>query len=281
MKQGLALGPDEGSMARQQRVDEVGAYHHVTARGVERRTIFIDDVDILAFLERLRRLLLELGFTCIAWALVINHFHLVVRRNAQPLSKLMARLNGPYAQEFNRRHGRVGHLFQDRFVSRVVRDEADLQGVTRYALFNPARHRVVLPRELPDYRWCGFGAAMGVRAPMDFESVAATLRVFAERPAEARIHLAAKLAELAVEVPLHVRVEEIARVACKQHGIPRDCIGARVSEATAARRDVCEAAIHDLGASAALVARVLGVSRMSVSRALSRASALQRGLTPL
>jgi REP element-mobilizing transposase RayT/AraC-like DNA-binding protein len=231
----------------------------------------MDEVDCRVFVDRLDRLICELEFTCLAWALIANHFHLVVRRNSAPLSKLMARLNGPFAQEFNRRHQRVGHLFQDRFVSRIVRDDADLQNVTRYTLFNPVKHRVVMPWELANYPWCAYGAVVGARPPLPFESVAETLRIFDESAEAARAHLDEKLEALALEVaPDAMRIESLARAACREHQLARDRIGARTTAAAVARRQICEQAVLKLGLDPLLVARVLGISRSTVHRALAR-----------
>jgi REP element-mobilizing transposase RayT len=100
--------------------------HHVIVRGVEKRTIFLDDSDCEDFLRRLDRLVGELGFECYAWSLIPNHAHLVLRRGRKPLALLMARLETGYARRFNRRYARVGHLFQDRYRSRLVEDESAL-----------------------------------------------------------------------------------------------------------------------------------------------------------
>ena len=99
-------------MARRPRDDAPGAAHHVMLRGIERRPIFLDDVDRQDFLRRLSHLVAELGFRCFAWALMPNHVHLVLRSGSVRISQLMARLGTGYARRFNERHDRVGHLFQ-------------------------------------------------------------------------------------------------------------------------------------------------------------------------
>src|SRR5512134_2440276 len=124
-------------MVRRPRDDAPGVAHHVMLRGIERRRIFADDSDHEDFLRRLSDLAPALGFRCFAWALMPNHVHLVLRSGQARISQLMARLGTGYARYFNERHARVGHLFQNRFRSRRVLDDADLMGLTLYVTRNP------------------------------------------------------------------------------------------------------------------------------------------------
>jgi REP element-mobilizing transposase RayT len=79
-------------MPRKARIDAPGALHHIIVRGIERRKIFKDDTDRINFLDRLGKVLSETGTTCFAWALIPNHFHLLLRTGACPLSTVMRRL---------------------------------------------------------------------------------------------------------------------------------------------------------------------------------------------
>lgn len=177
-------------MARGPRLDGSGAAHHVMIRGIERRKIFLDGMDEEDFLARLDRLLPEEGWRCFAWALLPNHVHLVIQSSDGRLSRLMARLNTGYARRFNIRHGRCGYLFQNRFKSRVVHDEADLQGLVRYVLRNPLDAGLVLDlKGLEAYAGCGYGALVGRRPPRPFESVGDCLSLLAADPATARVRL--------------------------------------------------------------------------------------------
>jgi REP element-mobilizing transposase RayT len=111
--------------------------YHVTNRGVARCAIFRDDVDRQLFVARLRRLAPELSWKCFVYCLMTTHFHLLVAASLEQLSTGMRRLEGPYAQQFNAKHARVGHLFQERFHARVVRDELHFARVYEYILNNP------------------------------------------------------------------------------------------------------------------------------------------------
>src|SRR6056297_3109223 len=102
-------------MPRHARIDAPGVLQHVICRGIERGRIFLDDDDRHAFVERLSSLLAETQTPCYAWALIPNHFHLLLRTGGTPLETFMRRLLTGYAVSFNRRHNRSGHLFQNRY----------------------------------------------------------------------------------------------------------------------------------------------------------------------
>jgi putative transposase len=144
-------------MARVARLDGGGICHHVLLRGIERRAIFHDDLDRNGFVARLRDQLAEGQGRCLAWVLMTNHVHLVLRTGVRPLSSVMRRLNGGYARAFNRRHGRCGYLFQDRFRSFLVQDDAYLRVLIRYVHLNPLRARMVESfAALERYPWGGY-----------------------------------------------------------------------------------------------------------------------------
>src|SRR5512136_676836 len=109
-------------MPRTARIDIPGLLQHVIVRGIERSDIFLDDDDRALFLERFSKLLVETGTECIAWALMTNHFHLLLRPQSTKLSFIMRRLLTGYAVVFNRRHNRSGHLFQNRYKSIVCEE---------------------------------------------------------------------------------------------------------------------------------------------------------------
>ncbi len=98
-------------MPRKARIDAPGALHHIICRGIERRKIFDDDVDRDNFLERLGNILIETSTPCYSWALIPNHFHLLLRTGNVAISTVMRRLLTGYAVSYNRRHRRTGHLF--------------------------------------------------------------------------------------------------------------------------------------------------------------------------
>lgn len=151
-------------MPRQARLDAPGLLQHVMARGIERREIFKDDKDRQSFLARLAVILEESQTQCYAWALIPNHFHLLLRTGTTPLSKVMRRLMTGYAVTFNKRHKRSGHLFQNRYKSTVCEEDEYLLELIRYIHLNPLRAGLVKDlKELDKYPWSGHSALMGKR----------------------------------------------------------------------------------------------------------------------
>jgi REP element-mobilizing transposase RayT len=178
------------SMPRGPRLDAPGVVHHVRARGIERRKIFRDDVDREDFLERLALVTEGERAFVYAWALIPNHFHLAIRTGTMSLAGIMRRLLTGYAVSFNLRHKRHGHLFQNRYKSTVVDEEAYLLALVRYIHRNPLRAGLVRSMDaLAQYPWTGHASLMGV-AKHSFQDHDEILRRFGQRQANARKSLA-------------------------------------------------------------------------------------------
>jgi len=126
-------------MPRPLRCDLPDGFYHVTSRGVNRCAVFADDVDRVVFLRLLAECVERFAWRCHAFCLMGTHYHLVVETVRARLSAGLHRLNGLYAQHFNHRHDRVGHLFGGRFHSWIVEDEAHLAATCRYVVQNPVR----------------------------------------------------------------------------------------------------------------------------------------------
>jgi REP element-mobilizing transposase RayT len=149
-------------MPRKSRIDAPGAIHHVIIRGIGHSNIFRDTQDYENFIFRLARLLIETSLSCYAWALMKNHAHLLLRSGSLPLTSFMRRLLTGYAQQFNRRHGRSGHLFQNRYKSFLCEEDPYLLELVRYIHLNPIRAGIVQDmKALEQFRWCGHGVIMG------------------------------------------------------------------------------------------------------------------------
>jgi putative transposase len=126
-------------MARFPRRDLPDGIYHVTARGVNRSAIFVDDEDRVLFLRLLAESAASFAWRCHVFCLMSNHYHLVVETLRDRLSAGLQRLNGVYAQRFNLRHKRTGHLFGDRFHAWLLDDEDHFRETCRYVLRNPVR----------------------------------------------------------------------------------------------------------------------------------------------
>jgi len=127
-------------MARPLRVNVRGGWYHVTARGNERKAVFRDDEDRRRFLERVEELVERFDLAVHGYVLMDNHYHLLLETPQANLSPAMQWLGVSYTGAFNRRHRRVGHLFQGRFQA-VLLDEATVPEVSRYVHLNPVRLR--------------------------------------------------------------------------------------------------------------------------------------------
>jgi putative transposase len=173
-------------MPRGPRLDAPEALHHVIARGIERRRIFADDADCQDFLDRLERIVAPTHTGLLAWCLMPNHFHLLLRTATTPLSTLMRRLLAGYAVTFNRRHRRAGHLFQNRFKSVLVEEDPYLLELVRYIHLNPVRaHLVASVQALERYPWTGHAVLLGHR-PYRAQDTAPVLSCFDRTLRQAR-----------------------------------------------------------------------------------------------
>jgi len=149
-------------MPRQARLDAPGTLHHVMIRGIERSPIFDDDQDRRDFISRVGILSQETGTRIVAWALMRNHVHLLLFSGSPGISKFMRRLLTGYALRYNRRHGRNGHLFQNRYKSIVCEEGAYLLELVRYIHLNPLRaSQVKSMDELDQYPWSGHRTLIG------------------------------------------------------------------------------------------------------------------------
>jgi putative transposase len=149
-------------MPRQPRLDAPGTLHHVMGRGIEKIKIFRNKDDREDFIRRIEDLCSHEAWIMYAWALLSNHFHLLVRTGNQPLSTNMRRLLTGYVINFNRRHKRSGHLFQNRYKSIICEDDPYLLELTRYIHLNPLRAGIVTNnKDLDSYPWTGHSAILG------------------------------------------------------------------------------------------------------------------------
>jgi REP element-mobilizing transposase RayT len=145
-------------MPRGPRIDFPGAIHHVFARGIEKRDIFLDDIDRDSFLHRVGANLFRWGMICPAWSLMPNHFHLLLQSDTGCLPSFMRCLLTGYSKYFNERHTRVGHLFQNRYKSPTVDKAKYFLDVVKYIHLNPLRSGIVRSiAELEEYPWTGHG----------------------------------------------------------------------------------------------------------------------------
>jgi putative transposase len=124
-------------MPRRPREELAGAIHHVYARGNAKQAIYLDDADRERYLTILGRAVDRHRWRCLSYCLMNNHVHLLVETQAPNLGRGVQWAHGLYAQAFNQRHRRAGHLFQGRFGAVRVKSDAQLLMVARYIARNP------------------------------------------------------------------------------------------------------------------------------------------------
>ena len=175
-------------MSRPLRLEFPDALYHITARGDRREAIFEDDEDRQAFLRTLGQVVERFNWLCYAWCLMDNHYHLLIQTPDSNLSKGMRQLNGVFTQISNRRHKRVGHLFQGRFKAILVDSDAYLLELSRYIVLNPVRARMV--KEPESWPWSSYRASMGLATSEAFLAVDGLLAQFAQRRSTAQTRYA-------------------------------------------------------------------------------------------
>lgn len=169
-------------MSRPLRIEFPGALYHITSRGNRKEDIFLSDEDRLLFLNTLSHTVKRYQWICHAYCLMTNHYHLLIETPEPNLSKGMRHLNGVYTQRFNRRHGRVGHVFQGRYKAILVQKDTHLLELIRYVVLNPVRAGIAQQPE--DWRFSSHQAVLGKALKPDWLTIRWILRQFGN---EARI----------------------------------------------------------------------------------------------
>jgi REP element-mobilizing transposase RayT len=172
-----------GGVSRPLRLEHPGAVWHVTSRGNERRQVFRDDVDREGWLALLGKVVVLFAWRLHGYVMMGNHYHLIVETPTPSLSRGMRHLNGVFTQAFNRRHQRVGHLFQGRFKSILVEKESHLLELLRYVVLNPVRAGLV--RSPGEWAWSSYGATAGEAPAPAWLETAWTLAQFGGSPGAA------------------------------------------------------------------------------------------------
>jgi len=280
-------------MARPLRLEFTGALYHVTARGNERRDIFLGnpDDDRVAFLETLSNTCDRFNWICHGYCLMTNHYHLLVETPDANLSKGMRQLNGVFTQYVNRTHARIGHLFQGRFKGILVEKESYLLELARYIVLNPVRARI--RRNPEDWPWSSYRATAGIDPKPVFLTIDWLLRAFGQDRQQAMAEYRRFVAEgvgapspwLELKNQIYLGSEQFIESAqgLIDHARPLQEIPRKqrrpVAQALSyfaehnAGRDQAMANAYQTGAySMQKIAEHFGVSRMTVSRAVKQYS---------
>lgn len=170
-------------MARAPREFVEDGIYHVYARGSNRQAIFELDGDRIDFLQCLTRVVDRHRLSCLAYCLMTNHYHLVLRTPATGLSNAMKELNGRYALRFNHRYQRDAHVFKNRFGAVLQETHEQMLWTVRYVARNPLEKRLCARPE--EWRWSSHRAVVGLDERPAFLDVGQLLEFLADRPEKA------------------------------------------------------------------------------------------------
>jgi REP element-mobilizing transposase RayT len=153
------------------------------ARGNARMHIFLDDLDYAWFVHLLGIVVERFELECWSYCLMPNHYHVALRTNEATLSEPIRMLNSQYAQWWNHRHDRVGHVFQGRFKEQIVQRQGYLLALCRYIAMNPVRAGLVSRPE--QWKWSSYAGTIGTAPAQPFVASTAVLRQFGDDELEA------------------------------------------------------------------------------------------------
>ena len=141
-------------MPRQARVKGEFSSYHIIQRGNDKKEIFLSDNDKRKFISILQKAKTKYNFLIYAYCLMDNHVHLLIKDNGNDISKVIKSINVSYVLYFNRKYHRCGHLFQNRFISDIIKDDRQLMSVSKYIHNNPVKAKMVQRPEA--YLWSSY-----------------------------------------------------------------------------------------------------------------------------
>ena len=245
-------------MPRQPRQQSGSGVHHLITRVIGKQILFEDRGDYRHYLSILRRFCGETGVILIAYCLMENHVHLLARDPGGQVPLLMKKLGVSYSGYYNRKYGRSGHLFQDRYLNEPVEDDAYLLAVFRYILQNPEKAGIC---PAPRYEWSSYGQ---YDDPASFVDTALIRELLGDRD-----RYAAFLSEESETVCLEAagsgrndeRAKEILRTVLGAES------GAVLQSLDRAARNAGLRKLKQAGLSVRQIERLTGISRNIVQRA--------------
>jgi len=249
-------------MPRQSREKSESGTYHVMIRGIDRRNIFEDDEDNEQFLTRLARYKAECGCELWGYCLMGNHVHLLIRENTEPMERFFRKLGASYVYYFNHKYDRVGHLFQDRFRSEAIRDDAQLLQTLRYIHRNPIQ--AGLCASVGEYPYSSYPTYLGTaNGPVDTEFILGMIPTeeFVRYTNEAEAYAALDLPQREGWRPTEREAKTILQETLDRRGVKE------LRSLTLRERDDLLAELKRQGLPIAQINRLTAFSRTIISRA--------------
>lgn len=243
----------------------VTGFYHVCARGVGKQLIFEGDEDRWEFLELMRECCREAGVTVIAWCLMGNHVQLVLADYEDAMSAAMHRLLLTYARRFNKRTGRTGHLFQNRFDRRSLDTDRYLMAAIRYVHANPQEAGIALIERYPWSSFAEYLRAYDNDMTRGFSDPSCVLELFGS--AEGFIAYSLSTPDGSEPALCDMKETEWERHAfagklAKSLGVPLN----GVKTAPPAQRDTVIVGLNNAGFTVRQIERYTGIGKSTVSR---------------
>ncbi|MBS4212696.1 transposase [Neobacillus rhizophilus] len=141
-------------MSREKRIWIPNHFYHIVCRGNRRDPLFRNASDFEAYFHILGQLHEKIPFEIASYCLMTNHYHLQMRSQEIPFSKLMALINKRYANYYNTKYRLTGHVFEKRYFDQIIEDKEGMLEVSRYIHLNPVEARMVRRPEY--YPWSSF-----------------------------------------------------------------------------------------------------------------------------
>lgn len=258
-------------MPRAPRTRSESGFYHVVARGSGRQIIFEDDADRYAFLRTMREAFEKRGLKVIAWCLMDNHVHIVAEDPDDELSAAMHALLLTYARRFNQRSGHVGHVFQERFRSSVIADDAYLLAAVRYVHDNPVRAGL---SDTCDFPWSSYREYVSA-APAEFTDTGLVLEMLGGPDGVAELAAGGAASEREAGsgrggVPYYpaacARDMDAAEMAALAREIAGDVELGEVKGMDRLRRDDVVRRMKAAGLSVRQIERLTGIGKSTISR---------------
>lgn len=244
--------------------------YHIILRGIDKQDIFLSEKDYNKFLEILKETKKQYEYDIYAYCLMNNHIHMVIYDKKDILQKIMKSIGIKYSIYFNRKYDRVGHLFQDRYLSKKIEDREYLRTVCRYIHQNPQKAGI---EKTEDYKWSSYKEYIGRRKIINPKML---LLLFAEKEDEAikefiKFHNIQSSREpydlIEYEMKEKITDEQVSKYICELFNMEYEEIRQILNNDIEKRNDILIRCKKIKGVTNRQLARIFGISRKIVDRA--------------